>query len=54
VRGALDDAFLAGFRPLMLVCAGLTVTGPLLAGLFVERRDPEGQAAQSSTTRRAS
>ncbi len=38
VRHAFDDAYVAGFRALMLVCAALAVTGALLSWVLVEAR----------------
>jgi EmrB/QacA subfamily drug resistance transporter len=41
LRHAFEDAYVAGFRILMLVCAGLAVSGALLSWIFVEpHREP--------------
>ena len=39
LRRAFDDAYVAGFRALMLVCAGLAVAGALLAWMLIEPRE---------------
>jgi EmrB/QacA subfamily drug resistance transporter len=39
LRHAFDDAYVAGFRALMLVCAGLAATGALLAWMLIEPRE---------------
>jgi EmrB/QacA subfamily drug resistance transporter len=45
-RHAIDDAFVASFRTVILVCSALALGGALLAALFVERRrwKPEAPA----------
>jgi EmrB/QacA subfamily drug resistance transporter len=37
LRRAIDDAYVSGFRTVMLVCAGLAALGACLAGMLVER-----------------
>ena len=47
IRGALLDAYVAAFRAVMLVCAGLAALGAVLAGILVERKSRRSEARSS-------
>jgi hypothetical protein len=45
LRAALLEAYVAAFRGVMLVCAGLAAAGALLAGVLVEGGDQPGPSS---------
>ncbi len=47
LKQAIDQAFLAGFRVVFLICAGLALTGALMAGLLVEKKPSSSHESKS-------